>query len=360
MKKRKDGRYISRLTLSGGDKIDIYGKTQKEVKEKIEDIKFKHAMGILVVKNKATVSEWSKIWWETDKKGKTSPSSQQGYLNALNNYILPEFGQLKVTDVRTFHCQQLLNSMTEKSQSLQKQVKITLNGMFRYAVINGLIMGNPAQYIKFSVAPDKAREALQPKEVKELLEKVKGKRAELLVHLGLYCGLRRGEIIGLMWNDLEFGIDSEGNEIGMLHIHRSVQIVSNQSEIKDPKSKAGFRSIPIPLHLLALLKETPKSSLYVVPSAKNKRMSLSAFTRLWEPVQDSISYNIVFHQLRHTYATNLHKLGIDPKMMQYLLGHAKIDMTLETYTDIQDQQLEATQKKISNLYLVSHKSVKTA
>jgi len=223
--------------------------------------------------------------------------------------------------------------------------------MFKYAVINGLIFGNPAQYVEFSVPADEKRNALSPEQVKILLKIAKGNRAEILVHLALYCGLRRGEIMGLRWNDIQGG---------QLHISRSVQVVNNKPEIKDPKSKAGFRTVPIPIHLQEMLSEVQRISEYVVPSTKGNLLSKTAFNKLWNPVLKQLPFKMVLHQLRHTYATNLHKLGLDPKIMQYLMGHAQLDMTLGTYTDIQDEQLLQASQKIVNILSVSQKSVKTA
>jgi len=71
MKKRNDGRYVSRVTLPGGEKIDVYGKTQREVKDQIDEIKLKYAMGTTSIKNKIILTEWANIWWDTVKKSKT-------------------------------------------------------------------------------------------------------------------------------------------------------------------------------------------------------------------------------------------------------------------------------------------------
>jgi integrase len=193
MKKRKDGRYTRRVTLPSGEKVDLYGKTQKDVNALVDETKLRYAMGAVSLKNKVTVQEWAQLWWDAEKKGRTGESSQNSYLSVLNNYVVPAIGPLKVVDVKPLHCQQLLNDMADKSKSLQRQARVVMNGVFRYAVINGLLLGNPAQYVKYTAPPDEKRPALQPGEVSELLDACMGTRAELLVHLSLYCGLRRGE-----------------------------------------------------------------------------------------------------------------------------------------------------------------------
>ncbi len=349
IKKRKDGRYVKRVTTQDGKKIDVYGKTQREVEEKIDEIKLKTACGVITSKRTINVQDWAQLWWTSEKSGKTGPSNEVGYLNALNKYIIPRIGFMKVGDVKHYHCQEVINSMEQCSRSLQRQVKIVLNGIFSYAVINGMIISNPAQYVKVSAPPDEPRIALTPLQVKQLLECEMNQRCEIMVHLSLFCGLRRGEIIALRWNDIRDGY---------IYVTRSAQLTGNLPVLKGPKSKAGIRKIPIPKHLSSKLDAMEKRSTYVVPSARNVIMSKSSFDRLWEPVKNSLSFDVVFHQLRHTYATNLHTLGIDVKTMQYLLGHANLDVTLGTYTDIQDRQIELVASKLNDLFEVSQESVK--
>ena len=113
---------------------------------------------------------------------------------------------------------------------------------------------------------------MSTKQVGELLDAAKGLRAEIAVHLALYCGLRRGEIVALKWPDLD-----ETNQT--IHVKGSVEFINNQPKEKDTKSKAGNRIIPMPPHLLDMLQKQNKKSLFIVPSAQrhsNERASSQA------------------------------------------------------------------------------------
>lgn len=344
MKKRKDGRYQVKITINGKQKF-IYGNSIKEVYEKKERFLSQYAISGGNIDDKITVSAWALKWWESAKEGQTGHSSQSGYIQSMNIYIFPAIGHMKLKDVRNIHIQNLINEIGQngKSQSLQKKVLITLNAMFIYAIRNGLINHNPAQYVQIYKVPIKQRNALTPLQCKILLEACQGKRAELAIHMGMFLGLRRGELIAAKWSDLD-------NKSKTININKAVEIISNKSVIKAPKTESGKRIIPIPNHLWEMLKNSPKASEYIVPSAKNTIMSETSFRRLLEPTQKKLDFPFTFHMLRHTYATNLEKLGVSPKMCQYLLGHATEQTTKSIYTHIQKDYILFSSSKINNLY----------
>ncbi|NSW83106.1 MAG: tyrosine-type recombinase/integrase [Syntrophothermus sp.] len=348
MKKRPDGRYQAKITLPGGKTKFVYGRTIREVNEKKEALKMQYAPGVVPDSSKITLQEWAEKWWKTVKEGKTGNSSQEGYLLALNKYIFPALGNMKLKDVRPIHVQNLINQMGEqgKSKSLQRQVLVALNGMFKYAVRNGLISGNPAQYTEYYEVPANERQALTPAQVAELLEACKGTRAELAIHLALYCGLRRGEIVALKWSDLD-------ENTRTIHVKKAVEFVNNQPKEKSPKSKAGERIIPVPPHLWDMLQSQPKKSMFVIPSAQGTQMTKTAVRRLLEPIQKKVSFYFTWHMLRHTYATTLDKIGIPPKTCQYLLGHADLSTTKDIYTHIQDEHITQAARQIQNIYHLS-------
>ncbi|MDR1128332.1 MAG: site-specific integrase [Treponema sp.] len=349
MKQRADGRFTQRVTLPTGEKMDVYGKTKKEVQAKVDELKLKFASGTRDAKNKATVEQWARIWYESEKKGKVSRSTEVGYSNTLNNYILPAIGGVRVIDIRHMHCQAILNDMPDKSQRLQKMVKTTLSGLFRYAVINGLISFDPSAYITMTAEKSAKKEALDPEQVEELLGVVEGTKAELMTHLALYCGLRRGEVIALQWSDIT------GDTLTVSH---SADISENQPIVKNPKSEAGRRTIPIPLQLKVMLEATPKKSMFVVPMDNGDMLTQTAFRRRWEPIQKALPFPCGFHQLRHTYATSLHHGGVDAKTLQALMGHAKVDLSLDTYVSSR-KDLTQAKEQINNIFPIKKNSVKS-
>lgn len=350
MKKRKDGRYPIKVTLPNGEVRFVYGRTQQEAKDKRDALRLEYAMGKTSVNKTVTVQEWVEKWWQAAKEGRTGHSSQRGYVASINNYINPIIGSIKLNDIRPIHIQNMINEMgrSGKSQSLQRQVLVTLNGAFKYAVRNGLLIGNPAQYAEYYQVDKKGRDALPSKQIVELLNACRDMRAELPIHLALYCGLRRGEIVALKWTDIDI-------ENHAFQIQKAVEFISNRPNEKKPKSRAGVRVIPIPPHLWDMLQKQTKTSLFIVPSARNTQMSEQSFRRLFEPVQRKVSFHFTAHILRHTYATLLDRLGVSPKTCQYLLGHAELATTKDIYTHIQDEHIFQARQQIEDIFKHSQK-----
>jgi|GEM_PF-243922 len=384
-KKRKDGRYRSKVTLPSGKQKDVYGRTQKELKKKKDKLLLQYARGATNIDGKITVQEWGLKWWQADKEGKTGNKSQAGYRSDLNNHIFPYMGTMKLIDIRPITCQELINKMGKAglSTSLQYKVRMTMRKMFTYAQLNGLIESNPAQFTNLYEVPAEEREALTPAETTELLKICPNCswRAELAVHLALYCGLRREEIVALEHEDIfswtvetdkqqpadpdsqegsedsasqaEQGEAEPNEEYRVLFITRAVEFVNNRPKEKGPKSKAGTRIIPIPPHVWELLQKAPKDTQYVIPSAKGVQMSETAFRRLMEPVQRRVKFKVTAHMLRHTYATNLDKLQVGSKASQYLMGHADYRPTFNIYTHFQDEHLDIATKQLKDIYTIS-------
>lgn len=359
-KKRADGRYRSKVTLPSGKVKYVYGYTKKELKQKREDVLLQYALGITDPDNKTTVQEWGTKWWNAVKKGKTGRSSQRVYLTTLNNYIFENIGGMKLADVRLVHIQDMINDMGElgRSESLQRKVLVTANAMFIYAMRNGLIASNPAQFAEIYTVDNEAVTALTREQVAKLLKlcaewprkknSTRADRAELAIHMGLYLGLRRGEIVAAQWGD----IDKKNQTF---YVTRAAELVRNQPENKGPKSVAGARHIPISDPLFARLENTKKTSIYIVPSHKGKQLTQTGFRCMIEPIQQELDFKFTMHMLRHTYATLLEEMGVSPKMCQYLLGHATESTTKKIYTHIQPEYVQATGEQIRDIVAFSQK-----
>lgn len=172
-------------------------------------------------------------------------------------------------------------------------------------------------------------------------------RAALIM---LFCGLRRGELLALTWND----IDLVKREIT---INKAVNYVSNTPQLKGPKSEAGKRVVPIPDAIIPALTRPRSSSLMVCPSAETGEvMTGTAYKRAWESYLHYLNIRaggrdasrsrppiramepFTAHQLRHTYATMLYDAGVDVLTAQRLLGHGSVKTTMEVYTHLSEKK----------------------
>lgn len=352
MKKRKDGRYQKKIVLASGKYKIVYGKTLAELNQNVQDIRDQERQG-LVVDDNTLVGEWAKQWLETYKSSLRAATISM-YRNAYNNHILQYIGNMPLRAVRAVHVQEIMNAVSDKSESLQHKVLLTVNQIFETAQQNHLILRNPAEGIKITkhAAPDKQKH-LTPEQQQELMTSVVDPRALVFCGLCLYCGLRREEAFGVEW------VDIKGNQ---LTVNRAITFVGNQPDSnQELKTKAAHRTIPIPDPLLEILEHTPRIGLYVVTNIDGSMITRIGFRRLWEKVVRSVSFPLHPHMLRHSYATALYHAGIDLKTAQYLLGHSSIQMTANIYTHIDDKDAGLSACKINSAFSAksSQKVVKT-
>ena len=324
-KKRKDGRYQRKITLSDGRQRIVYGRTLAELNAAADAVRDEDRQGIKVGDD-TLVGEWARVWIEKYKSD-LRPNTLRMYKDTYNVHILPLLGDMELRSVKPVHVREVMSGVSELSESLQHKVLITMRQIFQTAQQNGLIAKDPTDGIKITphAKPDKVKH-LTKDQVRALLEAVTDDKAMVFVGLCLYCGLRREEAMGLQWGDIK------GSS---LTVNRALAFVKNQPDpSQELKTKAAHRTIPIPEPLMDILRNTPKTGLYVITKADGGPMTQMAFRRLWEKVTSVIDFPIHPHMLRHTYATNLYYAGVDLRTAQYLLGHSSIQMTAQIYTHL--------------------------
>jgi len=350
MKKRSDGRYRKHVMLPDGKIKDVYGSSPAEVNAK-ERALLKEADTGVDVDDKTRVGEWAKVWFEKYKSN-LREHTIMSYKNSYNNHILSKLAALPLKLVRPVNVQDVMNGVSNYSEDLQRKVLNTMNQIFNTAINNRLMSMNPCADIKITPhITDEKIKVLSPKQQKTLLNSITEPRAHLFAAIGLYCGLRREETLGLMWSDIE------GDR---LTVNRAVTFLKNQ---QDPdhslKSKAAHRTIPIPPPLASLIAVTPHKALYLITNTDNKEMTLTAYRSLWEHTTNSVDFAVTSHMLRHSYCTSLFRAGIDLKTAQYLMGHADIKMTANIYTHIEQEQIDKAAIKIGSIFSEGSKKGQT-
>ena len=199
--------------------------------------------------------------------------------------------------------------------------------------------------------PAAKRRPLTDKEIKLVVDTYTEHRIGIPALLLLYCGLRRGELIALTWNDIDI-------KKKCITVNKAVIFCDNKALTQSPKTEAGVRDIPFPDNILDAIKTAKKSAqtVMVCPAADGQMMSLSAFQKAWKSYMHYLNIkaggldasrsrpkltvidNLTPHMLRHTYATILYNAGVDVKSAQRFLGHADINVTLKIYTHLSDQK----------------------
>lgn len=333
------------LTLPNGQRKYIRGATRKEAEKKRDELRRQIEAGLDVCRN-PTVEQLAQSWLEDYKKGVVRDTTYINLTNHFNRYILPSIGRLKVRDVKPAHIQSMVRSMGKLAKSSQTRVLATTKEFFRMAVENDLIVKNPCVS---SVRPrgEEADEKtpLTPEQEKLLLEKAKGTNMYLFVLLGLYAGLRHGELLGLQWGDFDF-------EKGLVTVQRSVaRDLENPDGTICPEMKtaAAHRTIPLPWSVIqeVRVEMSNSHSVYVVPGRDGSFLKLSCSSSRWGNLLAGLPFHTTPHRMRHTRITRWFEQGLDIKEVQYLAGHANSRVTLDIYTHYQkESRLPETAKKI--------------
>ena len=346
------------------------GKTQQDVKYKLQEYKKQMLMGVLN-EDKLTVSDWFYSWLFDYRKQDLKPKSFQRYHGIYKNYIEnTDFGNIKLNDLRTTHLQRHYKKLLDNgvTPTTIRQINTNLKTCLNEAERQGYIQKNWCKLVTLPKKEDnKEVKVLTKQEQEKFLEAIKGHELELLYIVALGTGLRIGEILGLKWSDIDF----KNNE---LHVNRSLQkaaiyeddkIVRYEVQETTPKTKNSLRTIPVPQNIIKKLiahkKEQNELILLLQEEYDNKNYVFC--NKLGKPIEDkrpgrnlktiltSISIEpIKVHALRHTSATRLFEAGIPPKTVQHLMGHSDIETTMNIYTHVmKEQKLEAIEK-INNIF----------
>lgn len=360
-KKRPDGRYAT--TVMAGYKpngkpnnIFLSAKTEKELKEKILEVKMKLKQGAVVKSPNTLLKDYADNWFET-YKASVGINTKAMYKNALN-YIKPELGPLPLDKIRRSDVQKLINDHQEHPRTCEI-IKLTLVQILNSAIDDKLITENAAQKTSVPKRHKSERRALTDLE-KEAIKKADfTPRERAYVTLIYFFGLRKGETLALTKADIDFKRKT-------LTVNKSLVIDVNKTIVKEgAKSDAGNRTIPIPKSALSFLRDYLKSldTFYLFPGQNADTMSESQYKRMWKHIVEKMNYavttekerqigaepihNLTAHMFRHNYCTMLYYSGISHKKAVELMGHSDMKMIMEVYAHLDDKK-EAVQEKLDH------------
>ena len=378
--KEKSGRWRSVITVGRNANGSLkrkyfYGKTKKEVLDKMNDYKYKSNNDLLPTDETITVLEYLNYWLFKYKLNEVKPSTITRYEGIIRNYIEPySIGKIKLKNLRAAAIQSLYNELIEEKKttpSTIENINKVLKSSFTQAMKEGYLLRNYCQFVsipKKTVNTDIVYFSLD--EQKRFIEACEGKRLEALFLFALGTGLRVGELLALEWNDISFENANVivNKSLRQERVFKSDGSSSYDTLIQSTKTDSSNRSVPIPKNILNKLKE------YKVNQNK-KRLSLGELyyesnlvftTPIGTPINQSNLrkiYNrilknanidrIKFHALRHTYATRLFEQNIQIKTVQVLLGHSDITTTMNIYTHVTEEVKNDAIDKINSIFDIS-------
>lgn len=373
IRQMEDGRWEARIRITdpmtGERKPKTFSrKTKKEVVEWLNDIKAKIHTGQYIAARNITVGQWLNTWLNEYVKHKVRPTTWESYESIIRVHVTPVIGHIQLQELRPEQLQKLYNDKL-RSGNMKKQgglsattvryISAAIQQALKQAVKNGWIMHNVAEWTEKPQSKKKEIQPLTLEQVNLFLTAAKDNPLYEAFLLEGVTGLRRGELLGLRWQD----IDMEQNR---LTVNQAVILTNQGLLFSEPKTKASRRTIPLPDAVMATLKTHRKRQIETQMQAgvRNEHDLLFCNPRggIVDPLQLVRQFEKVlslaglprirFHDMRHTHATLLLAQGEHVKVVQERLGHTTVRMTLDTYSHLlpgMQEQATETIRRIINL-----------
>jgi integrase len=345
---KKSGLYMARYTVetpTGPKRKTIYAKERKDVADKLAKALSDRADGIVVNDKNLTVGEYLDRWLNDAVRGtvRESTFSRDKYL--VTNHVRPTIGRVKLKNLNALHLTRLYRQRLDSglSGSTVQKIHHVLHKGLRQAVRWNLIPRNPADDVKAPTPTPKEMHPLSAEEARSLLDAARGDKLEALYVLAIHTGMRRGELLGLMWDDVDL-------ENATVRVRRTLTRIDNGRRLAlgPPKNKKSRRTVRLTERAVDSLRSHLKRQLAEIDALGDfyKDQRLVFATEAGTPINPSNLRRrslapllkraglpqITFHDLRHTCASLLFQRNVHPKFVQELLGHASVAITLDTYS----------------------------
>ena len=345
---RKDGRWEGRVVIGYDDKgkpktKSVLAHNKGECVEKLEKLKEECGRTAEKLKPDMPFGEWIDFWYKYFSSPKLRPTTQATYENRIYGHIIPSVGKIPLSKLTQNDLQQFYAKLKRTGRKVNVELKGTgvsdrmvrschalCRSSLEKAVEEGLITRNPSIGCKLPPKKNGEMKVLTQNEIVRLLNQAYDEGYYEMFLLELTTGMRRGEILGLKWRDLNL-------ETGELSIKRQL----TTKGISVPKTKSSIRTVLLPPDMLDLLREMKKTAKYdwIFPSPvkEGEPRNPTAITKRFRiMLERAHCKHVRFHDLRHTFATMALENGIDVKTLSAMIGHVSSETTLNIYSHVTD------------------------
>ena len=329
--------YTKTFMMPNGRRKYVRAKTKEDLEQKVLELKMQMAAGIDISDN-TRYDDFVRIWWTACAAPNMRETTQASAKIAINMSVAA-LGNMPVKDIKPMHINMMLKSWSNYSRDTKRRAMSFCKRIFQSAVDNGLIVKSPVPHDLRITGEKKQTEALTKDQQRRLLSAFEGHAGYPFVLLALCTGMRRGELCGLLWSDVDLAA-------GVIHVRHNQVLIDGKLVLNDfPKTDAGKRDIPIVPEVDRLLRSLPKTSIYVLTGPNGGMLNVNTVASWLRRVD--LDFPVHPHLLRHTYCTNLIRAGLRPNEVQRLMGHASPMITMSIYTHyMAEDEFEDTKAKV--------------
>jgi integrase len=311
--------------------------------------------GFYVEPSTMSVGDYLESWLRDHVRHTVTPRTFERYRTIVRLHLTPALGHLPLDRLHPMTIQELWARQldTEISSTTVRKHHNVLHSALASAVRMRLLIVNPADAVTPPRPRHREMKVLEDDGVARLLATVKGTAIHIPVLLALATGMRRGEVLGLRWSDIDFAA-------GSLAVRQTLQEAEGQRIMKGPKTPRSRRVIALPSVVVEALRQhrAEQAQVRLLLGARYANLDLvctqsdgsgwwaSNFDRSFRNAKGLANVDVRFHDLRHTHATQLLIAGVHPKVVSERLGHASIGITLDTYSHVLPSMQEEAADKI--------------
>ncbi len=325
----------------------IYGKTRKEVAEKLKIALREQQQGRLMPTERQTVAQFLTHWLsDVVKPPNTRPKTYRIYEQIVRTHLIPALGHLQLTKLTMQHVQAMLAAKQDSlSPRSVHHIRAVLRNALNYALRSELVTRNVAELTKPPKVEESEIRVLTFEEAKHFLDAARGDPLEALYRVALSLALREGEVLGLRWQDIDFDAKT-------LTVKVALQAIDGKLELVSPKTKRSRRTLPLPDVLITALRTHRARQLEakLLAGSDWEETGLVFTTRRGTPLhprnllrsfyaflQRAGLPKIRFHDLRHSCLSILEAQGVSDRVRMEIAGHSDIRLTQNRYTHVYDE-----------------------
>lgn len=362
---RKDGRWCAVLSLGWNDgkrvRKSIYRATAEEVRQAMTKALRERDLGTLPKAGASPTMEKFLGQWLTSRTSSLRVRSREKYEAIIRRHLVPAIGRIRLEKLTPSHVQSMLDALLVGGLSARsvQSIRIVLVAALNQALRWSMVGRNVAELVSGPRVVNAEMKVLSPEQARQFLVACRGDSLEALYWLALSTGLRRGELLALKWQDVDF-------ERGILSVRRALgRSTSEGIVIAEPKTPQGRRTVRLSAPVIAVLRAHRKAQLerrlqagpewkdtdFLFTTGIGTTIDPSTLGKMFKSILEKAKLPAVrVHDMRHSAATIALSQGVHPKIVSEMLGHSKISLTLDVYShSLPTLQVEAADRIASAL-----------